>query len=106
MLAREIFCRTVQDEAVFRIHDILGWIRIRGSMLLTNRSGFGSGSIPPCGSGWPKNMWIRWIRNTRMKGRKERTLAALMSSSARHSAMDLMFLKAASLAPVHSSQMA
>lgn len=34
------------------------------------------------------------------------TLAALISSSARHSAMVLMFLKAASLAPVHSSQMA
>ncbi len=34
--------------AVFRIHDILVWIRIliriRGSMLLTNGSGFGSGS--------------------------------------------------------------
>ncbi len=32
--------------AVLRIHDILGWIRIRilGSMPLTNRSGFGSGS--------------------------------------------------------------
>ncbi len=31
---------------VFRIHDILGWIRIRilGSMLPTNGSGFGSGS--------------------------------------------------------------
>ena len=29
-----------------------------------------------------------------------------MSSSERHSAMDLMFLKAASLAPVQSSQMA
>jgi hypothetical protein len=26
------------------IHDILVWIRIRGSMPLTNRSGFGSGS--------------------------------------------------------------
>jgi hypothetical protein len=26
-------------EAVFRIHDILVWIRIRGSMPLTNRSG-------------------------------------------------------------------
>lgn len=34
------------------------------------------------------------------------TLAALISSSARHSAMVLMFLKAASLAPVHNSQMA
>lgn len=34
------------------------------------------------------------------------TLAALISSSARHSAIVLMFLKAASLAPVHSSQMA
>lgn len=34
------------------------------------------------------------------------TLAALMSSSARHSAMVLMFRKAASRAPVHSSQMA
>jgi len=33
-------------------------------------------------------------------------LAALRSSSLRHSAMDLMFLKAASLAPVHSSYMA
>ncbi len=31
-------------QAVFRIHDILGWIRIRilGSMLLTNGSGSGS----------------------------------------------------------------
>jgi hypothetical protein len=28
--------------AVFRIHDILGWIRIRGSMPLTNGSGSGS----------------------------------------------------------------
>ncbi len=27
---------------VLRIHDILGWIRIRGSMPLTNGSGFGS----------------------------------------------------------------
>lgn len=34
------------------------------------------------------------------------TLAALMSSSARHSAMVLMLRKAASRAPVHSSQMA
>merc|ERR1711913_154547 len=33
-------------------------------------------------------------------------LAALISSSARHSAMVLMFLKAASRAPVHSSQTA
>ncbi len=122
---------------MFRIHDILGWIRIRilGSMLLTNgsgswirtpaifvidlqdarkklifntifsasnflkvhlhhfskiksqkksqnrrnhgfsyyfcmmieRSGSGAGSIPlTSGSGFrrPKNMWIRWIRNT------------------------------------------
>ncbi len=33
-------------KAVLRIHDILGWIRIRirGSMPLTNGSGFGSGS--------------------------------------------------------------
>ncbi len=30
-------------QAVLRIHDILGWIRIRGSMPLTNGSGFGSG---------------------------------------------------------------
>jgi hypothetical protein len=28
--------------AVLRIHDILGWIRIRGSMPLTNGSGSGS----------------------------------------------------------------
>ncbi len=31
-------------QSVFRIHDILVWIRIRGSMPLTNGSGFGSGS--------------------------------------------------------------
>jgi hypothetical protein len=29
-------------EAVFRIHDIFVWIRIRGSMTLTNGSGSGS----------------------------------------------------------------
>ena len=34
------------------------------------------------------------------------TLAALMSSSARHSAIVLMFLNAASRAPVHNSQIA
>ena len=37
---------------------------------------------------------------------KPRTLAALISSSATHSAIVLMFLKAASRAPVHSNQMA
>ncbi len=36
---------------MLRIHDILGWIRIRGSMPLTSGSGFGSGF----GSG----SWIR-----------------------------------------------
>ncbi len=34
----------VQWEPVLRIHDILVWIRIRGSMPLTNGIGFGSGS--------------------------------------------------------------
>lgn len=34
------------------------------------------------------------------------TLAALISSSAKHSAIVLMFLKAASRAPVQSNQMA
>lgn len=34
------------------------------------------------------------------------TLAALMSSSAKHSAMDLMLRNAASRAPVQSNQMA
>ena len=38
--------------------------------------------------------------------KKPRTLAALISSSATHSAIVLMFLKAASRAPVHSNQMA
>jgi hypothetical protein len=34
------FCRYIIElQAVFRIHDILGWIRILGSMLLTNGSG-------------------------------------------------------------------
>lgn len=34
------------------------------------------------------------------------SLAALINSSAKHSAMDLMFLNEASRAPVHKSQMA
>jgi hypothetical protein len=34
------------DKSVFRIHDILVRIRIRGSMPLTNGSGSGSGSMP------------------------------------------------------------
>ncbi len=34
---------SVSFRAVLRIHDILVWIRIRGSMPLTNGSGFGSG---------------------------------------------------------------
>jgi hypothetical protein len=42
---------------VLRIHDILVWIRIRGSMPLNNGSGSGSRR--------PKNRWIRIrIRNT------------------------------------------
>ncbi len=38
--------RMISFQAVLRIHDILGWIRIRirGSMPLTNGPGFGSGS--------------------------------------------------------------
>ncbi len=32
------------SNSVLRIHVILGWIRIRGSMPLTNGSGYGSGS--------------------------------------------------------------
>jgi hypothetical protein len=40
------FVATGFYQAVLRIHDILGWIRILGSMPLTNGSGsgFGSGS--------------------------------------------------------------
>jgi hypothetical protein len=34
----------LHQKAVFRIHDILVWIRIRGSMPRTNGSGCGSGS--------------------------------------------------------------
>ncbi len=39
-------CYRISDDTVpvLRIHDILGWIRIRGSMPVTNGSGFGSGS--------------------------------------------------------------
>jgi hypothetical protein len=39
---------------VFQIHDFLVWIRIRGSMPLTNGSAFGSGmkSVSGCGSGF------------------------------------------------------
>jgi hypothetical protein len=38
----------IDQKAVFRIHEILGWIRIRirGSMPLTSGSGFGSGPDP------------------------------------------------------------
>jgi hypothetical protein len=35
---------SAEKKSVFRVHDILVWIRIRGSMPLTNGSGFGSGS--------------------------------------------------------------
>ncbi len=35
----------IANLAVFRIHDILEWIRIRGSMPLTNGSGFESWTI-------------------------------------------------------------
>jgi hypothetical protein len=35
----------IASAAVLRIHDILVWIRIRGSMPPTNGSGFGSGSF-------------------------------------------------------------
>ncbi len=38
------FVIAVVFKLVFRIYDILVWIRIRGSMPLTNGSGFGSGS--------------------------------------------------------------
>ncbi len=39
---------------MFQIHDFLVWIRIRGSMPLTNGSAFGSGmkSVSGCGSGF------------------------------------------------------
>jgi hypothetical protein len=36
------FTLSIQYETVLRIHDILGWIRILGSMPLTNGSGSGS----------------------------------------------------------------
>ncbi len=39
--------------AVFRIHDILVWIRIRGSMPLTNGFGFGCGSESFYFHHWP-----------------------------------------------------
>ncbi len=39
-----LLCRG-QFEAVLRIHDILGWIRIRGSMPRTNGSGSWTGSF-------------------------------------------------------------
>ncbi len=44
---RTLLLNKLTFRAVFRIHDILGWIRIRirGSMPLTNGSGCGSGSF-------------------------------------------------------------
>jgi hypothetical protein len=44
--AHSTFIHIMHNLSVLRIHDILGWIRIRilGSMPLTNGSGFGSGS--------------------------------------------------------------
>ncbi len=64
-----------QRKAVFRIRDILVWIRILGSLLLTNGSGSGSGSQklpdPVPEHGWKalsimsledcvKNAFIKW----------------------------------------------
>jgi hypothetical protein len=87
-------CIRVAPASVFRIHDILVWTRIfvidpqDASKKLIKKKSFsayyflkvhlhhfskikerieGSGSIPLTngfGSGRPKNMWIRWIRNT------------------------------------------
>ncbi len=41
------------NQPVFLIHDILVWIRIRGSMPLTNGSGSGFGSESCCFRHWP-----------------------------------------------------
>jgi hypothetical protein len=40
-------CDPAELEAVLRIHDILGWFRIRGSTPLTNESGSGSWILDP-----------------------------------------------------------
>ncbi len=50
----------IKSKTVLRIHKILVriWIRIRGSIPLTNGFGSGSGS----GSGRPKNIWLQRIR--------------------------------------------
>jgi hypothetical protein len=40
-----IFTGTIHCVAMLRIHDILVWIRIRGSMPLTNGSGYGSDPV-------------------------------------------------------------
>ncbi len=44
----KVYKKNTVGSAVFRIHDILVWIRIRGSMSLTNGSRFGSGSCSFC----------------------------------------------------------
>ncbi len=51
---------------MFRIHDILGWIRIRilGSMLLTNGSGSGFGSGSCYFRHWPSTCQQKIIFNT------------------------------------------
>jgi hypothetical protein len=41
---KDVFVTALPKAVVFRIHDILVWIRIRGSMPLTSGSGFGFGS--------------------------------------------------------------
>ncbi len=66
------------QKAVFRIHDILGWIqiRIRGSMPLNS----GSGSYYFCmiiegsGSKRTKNTWILWIRIRIRNTAKKKTI--------------------------------
>jgi hypothetical protein len=43
-IRKEVALNIMVPPPVFRIHEILGWIWIRGSMLLTSGFGFGSGS--------------------------------------------------------------
>lgn len=54
--------------------------------------------------------FIQWFQDKKIKKKKLLkqifTLAALISSSAKHSAIVLMLRKAASLAPVHNNQIA
>lgn len=90
--ARRVWCLLIQVSFTFKMNDILQEVPFVSLVFSTHNS--------------HDNQVLMVSEQSDNHQNLAQTLAALMSSSARHSAMDLMFLKAASRAPVQRSHMA